>query len=307
MYTSLWGWPLEIWGRDRLHHNMQMQEWTTHITSRHRLLDLDWRGLGRCKDLIFLLVHRRFVARYKQTVLGPFWAVIQPFFTTVVFSIFFGNLAGLGAEGIPNFLFYFSGNILWGLFAGCLNASAMVFLSNIHILRKVYFPRLVLPISACLSQFISFGIQFLFFMGFMAYYLFRGVSVHPTPLLLLTPVLLLHVALLGLGTGIILSSLTTKYRDLTLLVGFGVQLWSFCSPVAYDMFSRPPLQPGSRWHTLYMLNPVTPLLNAFRQAWLGCGEFSWTFYGISWVVTLCVVLLGLMLFSHIEKDVEDTI
>ncbi len=286
---------------------MTEQNWTTIVKSDNKLLDLDIKGLKNCKDLIFLFVRRTFVAKYKQTILGPAWAVIQPFFTTVVYSVFFGNIAGLGASGVPNFIFYLSGTIMWTLFANCLTETSHTFTGNAAILGKVYFPRLVMPISTAISQFIGFFIQFGFMLIFLIFYFITDAGVIPNLYILLTPVLLIQVALLGMGFGMIISSLTTKYRDLAMVVGFGVSLWSYCSPVAYDMFSRSQLAPGSVFYNIYMLNPITPIINIFRYAYLGTGQVDWLFYGISIITTLVVVFIGAAMFSKSEKTFMDTV
>lgn len=286
---------------------MSQQNWTTIIKSNSRWLDMDIKGLKNCKDLILLFVRRTFVAKYKQTILGPAWAIIQPFFTTVVYSVFFGNVAGLGAAGVPNFIFYLSGTIVWTLFSSCLTETSHTFTGNSAILGKVYFPRLVMPISTAVSQFIGFFIQFFFMIGFMVYYLITDAGIRPNIFMLMTPLILIQLATLGMGFGMIVSSLTTKYRDLNMVVGFGVSLWSYCSPVAYDMFSRSQLMPGSNFYNLYMLNPVTPVVNMFRYAFLGTGEIDWMFYGISWVTTIVVAVFGAMMFSKSEKTFMDTV
>ncbi len=286
---------------------MSQQNWTTIIKSNSRWIDMDIKGLKNCKDLVFLFVRRTFVAKYKQTILGPAWAIIQPFFTTVVYSVFFGNVAGLGAAGVPNFIFYLSGTIVWTLFSSCLSETSHTFTGNSAILGKVYFPRLVMPISTAVSQFIGFFIQFFFMIGFMVYYLITDAGIRPNIFMLMTPLILIQLATLGMGFGMIISSLTTKYRDLNMVVGFGVSLWSYCSPVAYDMFSRSQLMPGSTFYNLYMLNPVTPVVNMFRYAFLGAGEIDWLFYGISWATTIVVAVLGAMMFSKSEKTFMDTV
>lgn len=283
------------------------QNWTTIVKSSNSAFDMDIKGLAKCKDLIFLLVRRTFVAKYKQTVLGPAWAVIQPFFTTVVYSVFFGNIAGLGASGVPNFIFYLSGTIVWTLFASCLTETSNTFTGNSAILGKVYFPRLVMPIATSISQFISFFIQFAFMLCFLVYYLITDAGVAPNLYILMMPVLLIQLAVLGMGFGMIISSLTTKYRDLAMVVGFGVTLWSYCSPVAYDMFSRSQLAAGTLLYNIYMLNPVTPVINMFRYAFLGTGEIDWLFYGISIVTTILVAFLGAVMFSKSEKTFMDTV
>lgn len=267
---------------------------------------MDIKGLKNCKDLIFLFVRRTFVAKYKQTILGPAWAVIQPFFTTVVYSVFFGNIAGLGASGVPNFIFYLSGTIVWTLFANCLTETSHTFTGNSAILGKVYFPRLVMPISTAVSQFISFFIQFAFMLCFMVYYLIMDAGIKPNILIAMFPLVLIQLAILGMGFGMIISALTTKYRDLAMVVGFGVSLWSYCSPVAYDMFSREQLMNGIIYN-IYMLNPVTPAINLFRYGFLGTGEVDWLFYGISWITTALVVVIGALMFSKSEKTFMDTV
>ena len=283
------------------------QKWTTVVKAENKLWDMDIKGLKGCKDLILLFVRRTFVAKYKQTILGPAWAVIQPFFTTVVYAVFFGNIAGLGAKGVPNFIFYLSGTIVWTLFSHCLTETSHTFTGNAGILGKVYFPRLVMPISTAISQFIGFFIQFGFMLCFLVYYCVTGSGVQPNLYIALTPVVLIQLALLGMGFGMIISSLTTKYRDLTMVVGFGVSLWSYCSPVAYDMFSRSQLVDNNLIYNIYMLNPVTPALNLFRYAFLGCGEVDWLLYAISWVTTIAVAVIGALMFSKSEKTFMDTV
>ena len=283
------------------------QKWTTIVKSENKFFDMDIKGLKNCKDLILLFVRRTFVAKYKQTVLGPAWAIIQPFFTTVVYSVFFGNIAGLGASGVPNFIFYLSGTIVWTLFSSCLSETSHTFTGNSAILGKVYFPRLVMPISTAISQFIGFFIQFAFMLCFLVYYMITDAGVAPNFYILMTPVLLIQLAVLGMGFGMIISSLTTKYRDLAMVVSFGVSLWSYCSPVAYDMFSRSQLAPGTLLYKIYMLNPVTPSINMFRYAFLGTGEIDWLFYAISCVTTVAVACIGAVMFSKAEKTFMDTV
>ena len=286
---------------------MTEQKWTTVVKAENKLWDMDIKGLKNCRDLILLFVRRTFVAKYKQTVLGPAWAVIQPFFTTVVYSVFFGNIAGLGASGVPNFIFYLSGTIVWTLFSSSLTETSHTFTGNSAILGKVYFPRLVMPISTAISQFIGFFIQFGFMICFLVYYTVTKSGVAPNLYILLTPFVLIQLAVLGMGFGMIISSLTTKYRDLAMVVGFGVSLWSYCSPVAYDMFSRSQLMDNNLIYSIYMLNPVTPAINLFRYAFLGCGEIDWLFYGISWVTTIVVAVIGALMFSKSEKTFMDTV
>ena len=277
------------------------QKFSTVIVPKTKLLDFHLKELVRYRDLIFLFVKRSFVARYKQTVLGPAWAVIQPLLTTVVFTVVFGKLAGLAPGGVPSFLFFMSGNIAWGYFSGCLTATANTFTGNAGIFGKVYFPRLVTPISTVISNLIGFGIQFAMFLVFLVIYWIRG-TVQPTLYVLMLPLLLLQMAMLSLGVGVIISSLTTKYRDLVMLVGFGVQLWMYGTPVAYDIGIVP-----AKYMGLYMLNPMTPVINNFRLAFLGLGSFDLPHYLLSWAMTLAVLVIGIVLFNRVEKTFMDTV
>ena len=279
----------------------------TLIRPKSGWFDLPVKELFRYKDLILLFVKRDFVSLYKQTVLGPAWAVIQPFLTTIVFSLVFGSIAGLAPEGVPSFLFYLSGTVVWTYFANCLTRTSDTFIANAAILGKVYFPRLVMPVSTVLSKLIDFAIQYGFFLIFLVIYGLTGAAIRPNWLVLLTPVLLLQLAMLSLGCGVIISAATTKYRDLRMLVSFGVQLWMYASPVAYDMFSMGAFAPGSKYYGLYMLNPVTPIVNLFRYAYLGLGQVDWQSYGISWAVTCCLLFAGIVLFSRVEKTFMDTV
>ena len=279
----------------------------TLIRPKSGWFDLPVKELFRYKDLILLFVKRDFVSLYKQTVLGPAWAVIQPFLTTIVFSLVFGSIAGLAPEGVPSFLFYLSGTVGWTYFANCLTRTADTCIANAAILGKVYFPRLVMPVSTVLSKLIDFAIQYGFFLVFLVIYGLTGAAIRPNWLILLTPLLLLQLAMLSLGCGVIISAATTKYRDLRMLVSFGVQLWMYASPVAYDMFSMSAFAPGGKYYSLYMLNPVTPIVNLFRYAYLGIGQVDWQSYGISWAVTCCLLFAGIVLFSRVEKTFMDTV
>ena len=279
----------------------------TLIRPKSGWFDLPVKELFRYKDLILLFVKRDFVSLYKQTVLGPAWAVIQPFLTTIVFSLVFGTMAGLAPEGVPSFLFYLSGTVVWTYFANCLTRTSDTFIANAAILGKVYFPRLVMPVSTVLSKLIDFAIQYGFFLVFLVIYGLTGAAIRPNWLVLLTPLLLLQLAMLSLGCGVIISAATTKYRDLRMLVSFGVQLWMYASPVAYDMFSMSAFAPGGKYYSLYMLNPVTPIVNLFRYAYLGLGQVDWQSYGISWAVTCCLLFAGIVLFSRVEKTFMDTV
>ncbi|MCR5689714.1 MAG: ABC transporter permease [Clostridiales bacterium] len=286
---------------------MSEEHWDIVIRADDRKSKADWKGLKKSKDLIFLWIRRNFVSRYKQTVLGPAWAIIQPFFTTIVFSLVFGKIAGLGAEGVPDFIFYLSGTIIWTLFANCLTHNSSTFVANAGIMGKVYFPRLVMPIATGLSQFITFGIQFAFMVIFIVFFVVTGSNVHPNIFILFLPLLLVQTAVLGTGLGIIISSLTTKYRDLTMAVGFFVSLWQYASPIAYDMFSRRSLAEKHLVYYFYMLNPITPVINMFRYAFIGTGEIDWLFYGVSLITTAAVAVIGIRMFSRVERTFMDTV
>lgn len=283
------------------------QKFQTVIEPKNGWFDLHLKELLHYKDLIFLFVKRNFVSQYKQTVLGPLWAIVQPLLTTVVFTLIFGNIAGLAADGVPSFIFYLSGTILWTYFNQCLTQTANTFVANRNTLGKVYFPRLVMPISTVMSNLISLAIQFVFMVIFLVYYVITDQGCEPNLYILMTPLIILQLALLSLGCGIIISALTTKYRDLAMLVGFGTQLWMYASPIAYDFNSMAVFAPGGKYHTLIMLNPIASIVNLFRYAYLGLGEMEWIFYGISWAITLAVLFIGIILFSKVEKTFMDTV
>lgn len=278
------------------------EQFSTVIRPQNGWFDLHLDELLRYRDLIFLFVKRNFTAYYKQTILGPAWAIIQPFLTTIIFTIVFGNIAGLAPDGVPSFLFYLAGTVVWQYFSGCLTATATTFTSNSAILGKVYFPRLVMPVSTVLSQLISFAIQMTFFLIFWVYYLIVPSGVEPNVYILLFPFLVVQLAMLSLGFGIIISACTTKYRDLAMLVGFGVQLWMYATPVAYDISIIPERMMG-----IYMCNPVTPVVMTMRYAFLGVGSFNLMYYLLGWGVTLVVLFVGIVLFSRVEKNFMDTV
>lgn len=278
------------------------QKFEVEITAKKKLLNFNFKELWRYRDLILLFVKRNFIAQYKQTVLGPAWAVIQPLLTTIIFTVLFGNIAGLAPSGVPSFAFYLCGSIAWTYFSGCLTATATTFTANSAIMGKVYFPRLVMPVSTVISQLISFGIQFAMFLVVWVIYLLMGSNVHPNLYALMLPVTVIQLACLSLGFGIIVSALTTKYRDLVMLISFGVQLWMYASPVAYDISIIPEAYRG-----LYMLNPVTPIINMLRYGFLGVGTPCLAEYAISWVTTLAVLFVGVMLFNRVEKTFMDTV
>lgn len=287
----------------------EQTKFKTYITSKHKLLDLHLKETFQYRDLVLLFVKRDFVALYKQTILGPLWAIVQPLLTTVVFTIVFGNLAKLttadvqGQYVLPSFLFYMSGNIIWTYFSSTLEATSKTFLINQATMGKVYYPRLVAPIATAFSNLISFVIQFILLMILWLFFVLRGgTDIRITPSLLLIPLVILQMVILAVGCGIIISSITTKYRDLAMLVGFGLQLWQYASPIAYGLELIPKHLRG--W---YMLNPVTPIVTTFRYALFGFGYFDLLYYLIGWAVSLMIFFIGLILFSRIERIFMDTI
>ncbi len=277
-------------------------KWTTVITPKKRWFDLNLKELKNYKDLIFLLVKRTFVAQYKQTVLGPLWAIIQPLLTTVVFTVVFAGIANISTDTVPAFVFYMCGNVAWAYFSGTLTATSGTFTANTGILSKVYFPRLVMPISSAISNLISFGIQLVMFLCFWLYYLLTSDVVHPNAYLCLMPILVIEMAALALGCGVIISALTTKYRDLTHLVSFGVSLWMYGTPIAYTMNIVP-----EKWVFLFRLNPMTPIMEILRYGFFGSGECPLNYWFISLGTTFMILFLGVLLFSRIEKNFVDTV
>jgi lipopolysaccharide transport system permease protein len=276
--------------------------WTMVIRPQRNLLDLRLGELWRYRDLIRLFVWRDFVSVYKQTILGPLWYLIQPLLTTITFTVIFGRIAQLPTDGLPQFLFYMSGTVIWSYFADCLNKTSTTFVSNANLFGKVYFPRLAVPISILVSSLIAFVIQFLLFLAFLAYFFLSGSQVQPNIWILLTPVLLFMLAGLGLGFGIIVSSMTTRYRDLRFLVSFGVQLWMYATPVIYPVSSIP-----ERFRPLIQANPLTPIVETFRYAYLGGGEVNILNLLYSFGFMLVVLIVGILIFNRIEATFMDTV
>lgn len=287
---------------------MEQGRYYKKISSDIKNRNFDFNEIWRHKDLILLLVKREFVSKYKQTVLGPAWAVIQPLLTTVVFTFIFGNVAGLADCGaVPTFLFYMCGNIAWQFFSGCLTTTSNTFIANSGIMGKVYFPRLCMPISTTLSQFISFGIQSVMFIIFLVIYLFVpqyeiGINFYA----LMAPLLIVQMAMLGMGCGVIISSATTKYRDLQFLVGFGMSLWMYATPVAYSMDL---FRSNAILNLIARANPMTPVVEIMRYGFLGAeaGSVDWLSYGWSWLFTLVVLAWGIRIFNKVERTFMDTV
>jgi len=270
------------------------------------LLRIDWHGMLHYRDLLFLLVRRDFLAQYKQTILGPLWFIIQPLLTTLVFTMIFGYVAKIPTDGVPPMLFYLCGMSVWSYFAACLGSTANTFIANSGIFGKVYFPRLIVPLSVVVSRLIAFGIQlgtFLAFLIYFKYFTAAGPVLHPSwGWLMATPALVLQSAALGLGVGLWISALTTKYRDFAFLATFLTQLWMYASPVVYPISQVP-----ERWMWLAALNPMTGIIEAYRKAFLGVGVVSPHLISMSVCITALVLLTGLIMFSRAEKTFVDTV
>ena len=273
------------------------------IQPQRRLLDLRLVELWHYRDLIMLFVRRDFVSVYKQTILGPMWYLLQPLLTTITFTIIFGSIASLPTDGLPQFLFYMSGTVLWSYFSSCLTKTSETFVQNTHLFGKVYFPRLAVPVSVLISNLVTFAIQLAMFLGFVLFFVLRGSSVHPNwDWVFLSPILILMMAGLALGFGIIISSLTTKYRDLRFLVQFGVQLLMYATPVIYPVSSIP-----TRFRWVIIANPMTPIVEAFRYAFLGVGTVNNGQLLYSLIFMLVSVFLGVIIFNRVEQTFMDTV
>ncbi len=286
-------------------NNNQDQDWDLVIKGSTSLFDLKFKELWHYRDLLFLFVKRDFVSFYKQTVLGPFWFFIQPIFTTIVFTFVFGNLAGISTDGLPQYLFYLSGITAWNYFSDCLTKTSTVFRDNANIFGKVYFPRLLMPLSIVASNLVRFGVQMLLFLLMMGYFTIfprTDSDFHSTYAVLFFPFLIILMALLGLGLGLIITAMTTKYRDLTFLVSFGVQLLMYGTTVIYPLSAAP-----LKYKKIIELNPMTGIIEAFRFGFLGKGEFTLRSIGYSTIFTLIVLFLGILIFNKTEKNFVDTI
>ena len=281
----------------------QETEYVTIIRPKNGIFDLNLKEVWRYRDLIWIYTKRTFALTYKQTVLGPIWIFLTPFITSLIYVLVFGGIAGIPTDGIPQMLFYLGGNAVWTFFSSSLTKTATTFTANANVFGKVYFPRLTLPISTVLSSAINFFVQMVLFMAFWIYYLAMGQIYPNFASILALPLVLLQVGALALGCGIIISSLTTKYRDLAILVTFGAQLWMYITPVVYPIST---LGEGML-RTVLLLNPVTCSVEAFRYMFLGQGMVDpmWWLWSIG--VTLAVLLVGIVLFSRVEKTFMDTV
>ena len=276
--------------------------WDLVIKGHTSLLDLRFGDLWRYRDLLVMFVKRDFVSFYKQTIFGPLWFFIQPILTTIVFTFVFGNLAGLSTDGLPQFLFYLSGITAWNYFSDCITKTSTVFRDNANIFGKVYFPRLIMPLSIVTSNLVRFGVQLIMLLFMMSYYAFIGADFEITYAIFFFPILIVVMALLGLGLGLIITALTTKYRDLSFLVTFGVQLLMYGTTVIYPLSAAP-----EKYKWLIQLNPMTGIIEAFRYGFLGKGEFTFWSVGYPILFTIIVLFLGIIIFNKTEKTFVDTI
>ena len=275
----------------------------THISSSHSWMKLNLKEVWQYRDLIYLFTKRNFVVSYKQTILGPAWIFLTPLFSSIVQAFVFGGIAGIETDGVPMLLFYLCSNAIWAFFSSCLVGNASTFTANAYVFGKVYFPRLTTPISNVLSSMIRFGIQMLLVLAFMVYFLVQGTVAPNWGMWLMIPVELVHLGILGMGFGIIVSSMTTKYRDLIVLVDFGVQAWMYLTPIVYPLSTV-----TEGWmKNLLMLNPVTSAVEMLRYAILGKGTIDMAYYGVSWIITMTVALLGIMIFNKVERNFMDTV
>lgn len=280
----------------------EQENWSLVIRPQRAWWDLRLGELWHYRDLVWLLVWRDFVSQYKQTVLGPIWYLISPVISSLVFTVIFGGIAQLPTDGLPPFLFYMAGNTIWGYFSACLSSTSNTFVGNSGIFGKVYFPRLIIPISVILSNFVSFSIRFVTFIIFLMYFLLNGADVNLTASVILLPVLLIAMAGIGLGLGIIVSSLTTKYRDLQHLLGFGLQLLMYASPVIYSISAVP-----TQWRWLLLINPLTAVIETFRGAFLGGSSLEPVYLLYSMGFMFVVLLIGVLIFNRVESTFMDTV
>jgi lipopolysaccharide transport system permease protein len=276
--------------------------WTEIIQQKTNVFDLRLREVWRYRDLVMMFVRRDFVANYKQTILGPIWFFLQPLLTSLTYVLIFGRVAGLSTEGLPMLVFYLAGITIWNYFSETLNKTATVFKDNAQMFGKVYFPRLTMPVSIVISNIVRFIIQMALFLAVWVYYLFQDNSIHPNNYILLAPFLIILMGTLGLGIGMIISALTTKYRDLIFLLTFGIQLLMFATPVIYPLSSIP-----EKYKFIILANPLTPIVETFRYAFLGAGSFNWYYLLYSFVTTIIILLVGTMIFNKVERNFTDTV
>ena len=277
-------------------------EYTTVIKPKNRLFEVDFKEIWQYRDLFSMFVKKDIITQYKQTILGPAWFFIQPALTTIMYMVVFGGIAKISTDGLPQPLFYLAGIVCWQYFADCLNKTSATFTTNQHIFGKVYFPRMIVPLATVTSNLVRMGIQFLLFIAVYIFYILSGVAVAPNIYVLLLPVLVLMLAGLSLGFGIIISSLTTKYRDLTILFTFIVQLWMYATPVIYPLSTMPA---DKQW--FMAINPVTSIIETFKFSLMGVGTFSWGMLAYSFVFMIVLMGIGIVVFNKVQRSFMDTV
>lgn len=281
------------------------EHWDIEITAKSNLLTLGLRDVWHYRDLLVLLVRRDFVSFYKQTILGPIWFFVQPIITIIVYNLVFNNLAQIGTDGIPGPIFYLAGTIIWNYFSDCLIKTSTVFKDNAAVLGKVYFPRLIMPLSIVLSNLIRFGVQFILFIILLIFFGFKGAAIHPNIYTLLFPLLIILIAALGLGAGMIITAVTTKYRDLAFVVTFGIPLLMYTTTVIFPLSQAIAHYPAFSW--IIKFNPITAIIETFRYGFTGQGHFSWQLLGYSSLITTIILLAGILVFNKVEKTFIDTV
>ena len=290
---------------DKIQDNYQLYH--THISSKHKFFDLKLKEVWQYKDLIWLFTKRSFVVKYKQTILGPAWLFLMPIITSLIYTFVFGGIAGIGTDGVPPILFYLAGTAIWTYFSTSLTQNATAFTANANVFGKVYFPRLTMPISNVFSALIQFGIQMILVVVFLVIFIIRGDVTPNWISFWMIPVVLIQLGMMGLGFGIIVSSLTTKYRDLTILISFAVQLWMYATPIVYPMSQISEKFNNDVLKTIVWINPVTSPSEMFRYALLGQGELNVFYIVLSWIFTAVVLIFGILLFNKVERTFMDTV
>ncbi len=279
--------------------------WDIEITNKSGILNIDLQEVWRYRDLLRMYVKRDIITFYKQTILGPLWFLIQPLLTTIMFMFVFGGIAGISTDGIPQAVFYLGGLVCWNYFQDCLSKCSDTFNANQAIFGKVYFPRLVVPLSVVISNLIKMAIQLVLFLAVYIYYFASGVDFQVNATILLVPLLIIMLGCLGLGFGMIISSMTTKYRDLRFLISFGVQLWMYITPVIYPLSVMKDTYPKYIW--VLVANPLTAIIETFKYAFTGVGVFDWLYLGYSFIFTVVVLLLGIIIFNKVQRNFMDVI
>lgn len=283
-------------------NKLEKENWSIEIKPKKKWLDVDLKGIWRYRDLYYMYVKRDIITVYKQTILGPLWFLIQPILTTIMYMFVFGGLAGISTDGIPQPLFYMSGILLWNYFNSAFMVSSNVFTANASVFGKVYFPRLVVPLAGITSNLIKFGIQLILFIAIYLYYYIQGVNLTINWTIVLFPVLILMIALHAMSWGLIISALTTKYRDLSQLVTFGIQLFMYVTPVIYPLSAAP-----EKYRMLISLNPLTPIFETFKYSCMGSGSLDWIGLGYSFIVLLITLFLSIIIFNRVERNFMDTV